>query len=73
MSETASLAFHLIRNGARVALVSDNWRSPTETSEASLDAILNYLALVKMSAYAPDPPFESHTGALMLSLRHGRD
>jgi len=72
VSEAASLAFHLIRNGARVALVSDNWQSPAETGEGSLDAILNYLALVKMSAFAPVPPFESETGALRLSLRHGR-
>jgi uncharacterized protein (DUF58 family) len=72
VSEAASLAFHLIRNGARVMLVSDNWKSPAETSESSLDAILNYLALVQMSAYAPEPPFEAGTGALMLSLRHRR-
>jgi uncharacterized protein (DUF58 family) len=72
VSEAASLAFHLIRNGARVALVSDNWKSPADTSESSLDAILNYLALVQMSAYAPEPPFEPGRGALMLSLRHGR-
>jgi hypothetical protein len=53
--------------------VSDNWKSPGESSEASLEAILNYLALVQMSAYAPAPAFESQTGALMLSLRYGRD
>jgi uncharacterized protein (DUF58 family) len=73
VSETASLAFHLIRNGAGVALISDNWKSPGESSEASLEAILNYLALVQMSAYAPAPTLESQTGALMLSLRYGRD
>jgi uncharacterized protein (DUF58 family) len=73
VSEAASLAFHLIRNGAGVALISDNWKSPGEASEATLDAILNYLALVQMSAYAPAPSFESQTGALMLSLRSGRD
>jgi uncharacterized protein (DUF58 family) len=73
VSEAASLAFHLIRNGAGVALISDNWKSSGESSEASLEAILNYLALVQMSAYAPTPPFESQTGALMLSLRYARD
>jgi uncharacterized protein (DUF58 family) len=73
VSEAASLAFHLIRNGAGVALISDNWKSSGESSEASLEAILNYLALVQMSAYAPAPPFESQTGALMLSLRYARD
>jgi hypothetical protein len=72
VSEAASLAFHLIRNGAIVSLVSDNWTSPAETSESSLDAILHYLALVEMSADAPPPPFEPQGGALMLSLRHGR-
>jgi len=71
--KTAALAFHLIRKGAGVAFVSDNWKSPGESSEASLEAILNYLALVQMSAYAPAPAFESQTGALMLSLRYGRD
>jgi len=69
VSEAASLAFHLIRNGAGVALISDNWKSGGESSEVSLEAILNYLALVQMSAYAPAPSFESQTGALMLSLR----
>ena len=73
VSEAASLAFHLIRNGAGVALVSDNWKSSGESSEASLEAILNYLALVQMSAYAPAPALESQSGALMLSLRYGRD
>jgi uncharacterized protein (DUF58 family) len=73
VSETASLAFHLIRSGAGVALLSDNFKSSGESSEASLDAILNYLALVQMSAYAPAPTLETQTGALMLSLRYGRD
>jgi len=73
VSEAASLAFHLIRNGAVVGLVSDNWASPAETSESSLDTILHYLALVEMSSDAPPPPFEPQVGALMLSLRHGRE
>jgi uncharacterized protein (DUF58 family) len=72
VSRAASLAFHLIRSGAAVTLISDNWTSPAETSEASLDAILHYLALVEMSAYAPAPPQGSHDGAIMLSLRQGR-
>jgi uncharacterized protein (DUF58 family) len=76
VSEAASLAFHLIRSGAGVALLSDNWKSSGESSgessEASLEAILTYLSLVEMSAYAPPPALESPTGALMLSLRYGR-
>jgi uncharacterized protein (DUF58 family) len=71
VSEAASLAFHLIRGGALVSLVSDNWRCPPEASEASLDAILNYLALVQMSPDAPPPSFHPDTGALVLSLRDG--
>ena len=71
VSEAASLAFHLIRGGALVSLVSDNWRCPPEASEASLDAILNYLALVQMSPDAPPPSFHSEMGALVLSLRDG--
>ena len=71
VSEAASLAFHLIRGGALVSLVSDNWRCPAEASEASLDAILNYLALVQMSPDAPRPSFHSEMGALVLSLRDG--
>ncbi|HET9217664.1 MAG TPA: DUF58 domain-containing protein [Terriglobia bacterium] len=71
VSKAASLAFHLIRGGALVSLVSDNWRCPPEASEASLDAILNYLALVQMSPDAPPPSFHPGTGAFVLSLRDG--
>jgi uncharacterized protein (DUF58 family) len=73
VSRAASLAFHLIRSGARVSLVSDDWRSSSDNSEASLDPILNYLALVEMSAHAPVPSADWPNGAVMLSLRHERE
>lgn len=69
VSRAASLAFHLIKSGARVTLVSDDWKSPAEVSEAALDTILNYLALVEMSPTAPIPDVDWQTGALRLSLR----
>jgi uncharacterized protein (DUF58 family) len=72
VSRAASLAFHLIRNGQVVLFVSDDWESPAEASEAALDGILNYLALVEMSASAPPPQFDPERGALLLSLRRGR-
>jgi uncharacterized protein (DUF58 family) len=72
VSRAASLAFHLIRNGQPVLFVSDDWESPIEASEAALDAILNYLALVEMSDTAPSPQFDPERGALLLSLRRGR-
>jgi uncharacterized protein (DUF58 family) len=72
VSRAASLAFHLIKEGSGVILISDDWKSSSEASEAALDAILNYLALVEMSESAPLPDFDPQAGALRLSLRHGR-
>ena len=72
VSRAASLAFHLIRNGEAVFFVSDDWESAPEPSEAALDAILNYLALVEMSATATQPQFDPERGALLFSLRRGR-
>jgi len=73
VSRAASLAFHLIQSGATVTLSSDEWNSSLEGSESTLDAILNYLALVEMSAAASPPDYDSRSGALLLSLRHGRN
>jgi uncharacterized protein (DUF58 family) len=72
VSRAASLAFHLIRNGQVVLFVADDWESVPEASQAALDGILNYLALVEMSATAPPPQFDPERGALLLSLRRGR-
>jgi len=72
VSRAASLAFHLIRSGQPVLFVSDDFESPGEASEAALDAILNYLALVEMSTAATPPQFDPERGALLLSLRRGR-
>jgi uncharacterized protein (DUF58 family) len=73
VSQAASLAFHLMRNGMAVTLVSDDWRSLDETSQSALHSILNYLALVKMSFTASPPEFDRQAGALLLSLRGGSD
>jgi uncharacterized protein (DUF58 family) len=72
VSRAASLALHLIRNGQPVLFLSDDFDCPADASEASLDAILQYLALVEMSATAAPPQFDPERGALLLSLRRGR-
>jgi uncharacterized protein (DUF58 family) len=69
VSKAASLAFHLTQSGVKVTFVSDEWESPTHTSETALDAILNYLALVDMSDTAPAPYLEPAQQAAVLSLR----
>jgi uncharacterized protein (DUF58 family) len=72
VSETASLAFHLIRDGAEVSLVSDEWQTPFGTSELLLESILGYLALVEMSPSARMPDMDTDSGALLMSLRRNR-
>lgn len=69
VSYAASLAFHLIKSGAEVALVSDEWRTGHGSSEALLGSILEYLALVEMSAAAGPPAAYAADGVLNLSLR----
>jgi uncharacterized protein (DUF58 family) len=69
VSRAASLAYHLIHRGVGVTLVSDEWESPSEASETSLNAILNYLALVEMSEDAPPPRFNAERSAWLFSLR----
>jgi uncharacterized protein (DUF58 family) len=71
VTQAASVAFHLIKSGAEVMLISDEWVSPTGNSESALEDILHYLALVEMSAAAPAPDFDTQAGALIFSLRHG--
>jgi uncharacterized protein (DUF58 family) len=66
VSYSASLAYHLIHDGIEVALVSDEWRTERGNPLAVCDSLLEYLALVRMSA-AADPP--NHEGAFRLSLR----
>lgn len=69
VSYTASLAYHLIDDGIEVALVSDDWHTGYGTSEALLDSMLQYLALVNMSAAAEPPSRYAPDGAIVLSLR----
>jgi uncharacterized protein (DUF58 family) len=66
VSYTASLAFHLTHGGIEVSLVSDDWRTPQGNSKAVLDSLLEYLALVQMSAAADAPNAE---GTLRISIR----
>jgi hypothetical protein len=66
------MAFYLIKSGAEVMLVSDEWESAAGSSESNLDEILRYLALVELSHDAPMPDFDLQTGTLLLSLRQGR-
>jgi uncharacterized protein (DUF58 family) len=68
VSHAASLAFHLIRDGMDLTLVSDDWQSKEGGTQALLDSILEYLALVQMSPTAGRPEIEEH-GGVMLSLR----
>jgi len=66
VSYTASLAYHLIHGGIEVSMLSDDWRTPQGNSKIVLDSLLEYLALVQMSAAADAPDAE---GALRLSIR----
>jgi uncharacterized protein (DUF58 family) len=69
VSYAASLAHHFIQNGIEVALVSDDWHSAEGSYQAVLDSILEYLALVQMSAAAASPRLRTAAGAIALSLR----
>jgi uncharacterized protein (DUF58 family) len=61
VSQAASLAYHLIHAGVEVRLVTDEWDGST------LEGILEYLALVELSASAEFPFVDE--GAMRLSLR----
>jgi uncharacterized protein (DUF58 family) len=50
VSYSASLAYHLVNAGIEVSFCSDEWRSPEGDAQTILDSILEYLALVEMSA-----------------------
>jgi uncharacterized protein (DUF58 family) len=69
VSYTASLAYHFVHAGIEVALVSDDWESAQGNSQAVLDSILRYLALVQISAAAPAPGLREVDGAINLSVR----
>jgi uncharacterized protein (DUF58 family) len=69
VSYAASLAYHFMHAGIEVSLVSDEWSSAKGSSQAVLDSILHYLALVKTSAAAAAPNLDAARGAIRLSLR----
>jgi uncharacterized protein (DUF58 family) len=69
VSYAASLAYHFMHAGIEVSLVSDEWSSTKGSSQAVLDSILHYLALVKTSAAAAAPNLDAARGAIRLSLR----
>jgi hypothetical protein len=69
VSETASMAVYLVRDGAEVSLISDDWTSPAGRTETEIDPILYYLALVTMSSSAPEPFTSGGEESLPFSLR----
>ena len=69
VSYTASLAYHFVQDGIEVSLVSDDWESAEGDSQAVLESILQYLALVQISAVAEPPDPGAAAGAIRLSLR----
>jgi uncharacterized protein (DUF58 family) len=71
VTQAASLAFHLIKSGAEVLLVSDEWELASGASGSMLDEMLQYFALVEMSPSANAPDFDPQGGALLFSLRGG--
>lgn len=76
VSQAASLAFHLIREGTEVTFISDTWRFTEGSAGIRLNSILEFLATVEMSADAGMPDIGSglsRQGSLLLSLRtrHG--
>jgi hypothetical protein len=56
----------LIKDGVELSFVSDDWRSAPGSAQSLLESILEYLALVQMTAGAESP---QHAGALKLSVR----
>jgi uncharacterized protein (DUF58 family) len=70
VSYTASLAYHFVHAGIELSLVSDDWESAKGNSQAILDSILQYLALVRISSSATLPDLHASDGAIRLSLRN---
>jgi len=69
VSQAASVAYHLVQEETEIALASDDWTTGYGNSEMLLVSILEYLALVEMSASARRPAMPAGNGALVLSLR----
>jgi uncharacterized protein (DUF58 family) len=69
VSYAASIAYHLIRDGVEVAFASDDWETGYGSSQSVLEAILHYLALVKMTPTAYPPTKYAGDGAVVFSLR----
>ncbi len=51
ISETASLAYHLIRRGDEVRLKTHEYESPVDNSEAHLQSLLTYLAMFGLKSH----------------------
>jgi len=64
VSEAASVAYYLIRDGVEVRFVTDEWEG------GDIESILEYLALTQVSSSAQPPQTEN--AALSLSLRGSR-
>src|SRR5262249_42747254 len=67
-SYAASVAVYLSRDGIEVGLVTDEWSSGHGCTEAHIEKILKYLALVERSDSAARPATDSGV-AMVLSLR----
>jgi uncharacterized protein (DUF58 family) len=65
VSYAASVAYHLANEGIEVSFSSDEWHSPPGDTRTVRDSILEYLALVQMSA-RPGPV---QRDGLWLSIR----
>jgi uncharacterized protein (DUF58 family) len=70
VSWAASAAMYLIRDAIEVSVVTDEWISGHGASDAHLEKILNYLAVVQRSNSIGVQPADSGQGTIVLSLRH---
>jgi uncharacterized protein (DUF58 family) len=70
VSQAASIAFYLVRDGVDVALNTDEWTSGFGGTQKHLEAILGYLALVERSA-EPVGAAGKADAVMVLSVRTG--
>src|SRR5262245_64577922 len=68
VSHAASIAFHLIRDGVDVELITDEWTSGFGGTQKHLETILGYLALVERSS-EPVGAAGKAAATFVLSLR----
>jgi uncharacterized protein (DUF58 family) len=69
VSYAASVAFHLIKDGIEVALITDEWTSGYGCTPMHIEKILAYLAVTERSNTAGELPPDTGEGSMVLSLR----